>query len=327
MTEPLTVCTVSFNSAPYLRLNRRLGKALNPTADLRWIVAENSPADSSARLEHGEPGFDIIQGAGPGHIASYHHTLALRSCIERADTRFVLVLDPDLFVIRRDWVATMLAHMQTRGLAILGVPWHPQSKGKYRYFPAVHFSIFDTAKFDKAAIDFLPDYPDGEHDPRWPEGWHPDRDYFALSTMARWLARLPQLKARRRHYTDTGSRLYKKFVTGDAIRFEVLDPVFDAERERQRLSRAGRLLERVLPDELCYVPKGYDGANNAPFLSGIAGGETPKAWEQFLWQSAPFCFHVRRNLGPAQRGLGNELEIAERIVDALVAREASPTRA
>ena len=319
MTEPLTVCTVSFNSGPYLRQNRYLTEQLNPGADVRWIVAENSPKDSAARLLDDEPGFRIIEGAGPGHTPTYHHTLALRRCIDLADTRFVLVLDPDLFVVRPDWVRDVIGYMLARRLAILGVPWHPQS-GKYRYFPAVHFSIFDTSLFDKSAIDFRPDYPNGVNDPEWPEGWKSDRTYFAISPVARVLARLPLLQHRCRYYTDTGSRLFKRYIGDRSLRFEILDPIFDAAQRRRQLSFPGLLLECLLPDALCYIPKYYNQRCHSPFLPTLIDASVPDEWEQFMWQGSPFCFHVRRNLNTGARSSMDEIDLTGRIVYTLVAQ-------
>lgn len=320
MTEPLTICTVSWNSGPYLRQNRYLTEQLNPGADVRWIVAENSPEDSATRLGDDEPGFRIIEGAGPGHTPTYHHTLALRRCIDLSDTRFVLVLDPDLFIVRPDWVRDVIGHMLVQCLAVLGVPWHPQSSGKYRYFPAVHFSIFDTSFFDKSAIDFRPDYPNGTSDPEWPEGWNSDCAYFAISPVARVLARLPLFQHRRRHYTDTGSRLFKRYIRDPSLRFEILDPIFDTRKQRRQLSFPGLFLEYLLPDDLCYIPKYYKQRYHSPFLPTLIDASVPDEWEQFMWQESPFCFHVRRNLKTDARRSVDEIELTGRIVQALVAR-------
>lgn len=317
LDDDLTICTVSFNSATYLRQNRALTQHLNAMARVRWIVAENSPAMSPERLSASEPGFQVIQGAGPGHTPTFHHTLALRECVRRSTTRFVLVLDPDLFVLRPQWVDVVKAHMQERKLAIFATPWHPQSQGKYRYFPSVHFALFDTHLFDRDAIDFRPDFLDGVADPEWPQGWDADRQYFATSGVARALSKLPIpfLKKRRQYYTDTGSRLYKQHVCDPGLRFEVLDPVYDRHEALRHLSLPGRLLERALPDELCYVPKHYP-RSSGPFLTEIGATDVARHWEQFTWKSEPFCFHVRRNAGAKNRKASYEAEMVGSLLTA-----------
>lgn len=314
----LTICTVSFNSATYLRYNRALAEQLNPGAVIRWVVAENSPTDSRERIGSPEPGFDVIQGVGPGHIPAFHHTLALLECVRRTSTRFVLVLDPDLFVIRPGWIEQVIGHMCSRNLAIFGTPWHPQILGKYRYFPSVHFSLFDTDMFDRTDIDFRPDFPDGDADLKWPNGWDPEREYFVRSRLAKMLSRLPfkALHARRHYYTDTGGRLYKKYVDDPALRYEILDPVFDRIENIKSLSALGRLVESVLPDELCYVPKHYRD-DSEPFLIGKDLPDVPPYWEQFRWQGQPFCFHVRRNASAGDRNPEAEAELVATVVTRL----------
>ncbi|HED52099.1 MAG TPA: hypothetical protein ENI83_00955, partial [Gammaproteobacteria bacterium] len=59
----LTICTVSYESTEWLRLNLELVRRLNPDSGFRWLVAENSLADSTTRLGSDEPGFEVIEGA------------------------------------------------------------------------------------------------------------------------------------------------------------------------------------------------------------------------------------------------------------------------
>jgi hypothetical protein len=311
----LTLCSVSFHSAGFLRLNREAVAALNPGVAVRWVVAENSPANASGALAAGEPGIDVIDGAGPGHVPIHHHTIALAKAVAASSTRFVAVIDPDLYVVRRGWIEAAIAHMQARGLAILGVPWHPQSGAKYRYFPAVHWSLFDTERFPRAAIDFRPDYPDGASDPAWPHGWNEEAAWFSHSPLVRALARLPGLAPRRRWYTDTGSRLYKRHGGPGGPRFELIEPAWSRAALAARLSASGRVLEALLPDELCRVPKHY--AEHPGFIAPALGEGAPKWWEQFVWQGAPFAFHVRRNLDRAARAVGDELALARTLLKAL----------
>lgn len=221
----ITVCTVSFNSAIEVQNNVNLGRRLNPGCRVRWIVADNSPEDSPECL-HGEiDDVDVIPGAGPGYTPHYHHTAARAKTIALSRTRFVLVLDPDFFIIRQNWASDMVAHMQARGLAILGVPWHPQRTYKYRYFPVVHCALFDTSKFPKEEIDFRPDYPNGSDDPAWPGGYQEEGACFTVNPLTQLLTKLPSMKSRRTFYIDTGGRLYKKYVKDRTKRFELIDPV------------------------------------------------------------------------------------------------------
>lgn len=311
----LTICSVSYHSAPFLRLNESLTRRLNPGARLHWIVAENSPADSARRLGEQDQAFELLPGAGPGHIATYHHTLALRSCTDRSSTRFVAVIDPDLFVVRPGWVVEMIEHMKREHLAFIGVPWHPQSQGKYRYFPAVHFTLFDTGRFRRDDIDFLPDYPDGEADPAWSSGWTLESNFFVRSPIVRILAKLPMAAPRRQYYTDTGSRFFKRWVDERQTPHETLVPRWREPAPATSVLR--RAVQALMPDELSYVPKHYPEATFRTSADLAAAAQAlPAHWECFEWHQELFCVHVRGNLDRSARNTDSELDIATRLADA-----------
>lgn len=319
----MTLCSVSFHSAEYLSLNERLVRTLNPDVDARWIVAENSPTGTNFRLDDDDPRFTMLAGEGPRHLPNYQHTLALRRCTDQSTTRFVAVIDPDLFVVRPNWISDVIVHMQANGLALMGVPWHPQSLGKYRYFPAVHLTVFDTALFPREQIDFRPDYPDGDDDPTWPTGWTLESSYFVRSRTAALLARLPWFRDRRQYYTDTGSRLYKRWVDDPNVRYETLVPRWTAP-ENKRASRA--ILAALMPDELSYSPKHYPRASYDPYTMRTAVDELPPHWECFEWQRRFFAFHVRGNLDRQERQQEREHANVRRLVEVAIDAAASIDR-
>ena len=97
----LTICSVSFHNAAHLILNWELTKRLNPDADrCRWLIAENTPEGAEGRLRSADARFEQIPGADPRLVPNYQHTEALHDCLERADSRFVLILDPDSYILR-----------------------------------------------------------------------------------------------------------------------------------------------------------------------------------------------------------------------------------
>jgi len=152
-TNAVTVCTVSFHNAPHLRLNWMLADALNRDgSEIRWVVAENTPSGSKDRLTADDSRFKVIEGVGPEHVPNFQHTIALHKCFEFVTTRFLLVLDPDFYLVRPQWVDAVTRHMLSHDLAFFGVPWHPRFSDKYRYFPAVHCFFVDL---DRVGIDAL----------------------------------------------------------------------------------------------------------------------------------------------------------------------------
>ena len=71
-------------------------------------------------------------------------------------TRFLLILDPDFFIVRRDWIADCLAHMQAHELSFFGAAHHPRRPTKFRYFPSVMCTFVDLSRVDRHDLDFNP---------------------------------------------------------------------------------------------------------------------------------------------------------------------------
>jgi len=313
----LSICSVSFNSATELKRNIAISKFLNTETDLHWIIAENTPANTATPLSESVKDATVITGAGAGHSPTHHHTIALGKAIARATTRFILILDPDFFIVKNEWAAHMIRHMVSNKLSILGVPWHPKLLGKYRYFPAVHCSLFDTERFPQNNIDFRPDYPDGNSDPAWPGGYDPDQNYFAEKYISRLLSKLPFMKPRRQFYTDTGGRLFKRYIQDPAVSFELIDPIFDPSQYRRHFRWTTNLFEKLLPDELCYLPKHYRNMSDAGFLQRYVAESVPDDWQEFSWDGSPFGFHMQRTNNPNKRSREEELELLSRILEAV----------
>jgi GT2 family glycosyltransferase len=161
---------------------------------------------------------------GPTHkkrlygSASYHHGEGLNLCISNIKTRFLLVLDPDFYIVMHNWIRKVVSYMQEENIAILGVPWHPYRYRKWRYFPAVHCTFFDLSKVSKDILDFRPDY----------ETYPPVKKRF--SAIRKRLKRFDPLKMHRRKYincsADTGFRIYKRCYNDHSIKTECFTPVY-----------------------------------------------------------------------------------------------------
>src|SRR5215470_8766244 len=148
MNESITICSVSFNHAEHLRLNQDLVDKLNQNSQrsIFWIVGENSPNDSHYRLTSDEQRFQIIPGPKDVQKPNLHHAMSLNSCVALVRTKYLLVLDPDFYIIRENWADEVISYMTENGLAFFGVPWHPKYTSKYRYFPCVHCMFVDLGK-------------------------------------------------------------------------------------------------------------------------------------------------------------------------------------
>ena len=57
----LTICSVSYNSRPWLEINLDLAHRLNRHIDLIWLVAENSPVGSPLQVGSDSERFQVMQ--------------------------------------------------------------------------------------------------------------------------------------------------------------------------------------------------------------------------------------------------------------------------
>ncbi len=323
MAEQLTIGTVSFKNKAHIELNQRLTAALNPTVPLPWVVVENSPPDTADIFAPQAGAITVVAGVpfNPDHPrpASDHHAQALHKALPKVNTRFLLILDPDFYIISPNWVLAVPAYMQAKGLAVLGVPWHPRWFSKYRDFPAMHCMFIDLAQFDLADLNFAP-------------GSYRRKVKQAATDSAASVAPQRVLWARRlfRRVVASGSareRLYRLLVkplksvkgvivvnlrgrtkinktpdTGyafaqqckaKALPFEFIPVVFYRHEYPFRPRWLNRLIDAVVPAKNSIRPRQAGYYVGSGFRAAGLPDTTQYACEEFMWQGQPFGFHVR----------------------------------
>lgn len=271
----LTICSVSYESKGWLDLGWTLATQLNPAHRLRWLVAENSPASSEEKLLGSDERFEVTPGARspvvPVAPASYHHGASLNLLLPRVTTRYLAVLDPDYFILRRGWVDDVLGHLEATGVALFGSPWHPSRTKMFRYFPGPHCLFIDLERVPRDALDFLPD-----------EINRPRPAKTALS-------RLDPLQLRRRRLVgvarDTGWRVYQA-LRESSLSVECVTPVY-------RPSPVATWLEAWFPEHRSFVPKKTTSFTRRGFREAGWPDLDGLGWEEFMWRGEPFGFHVK----------------------------------
>lgn len=159
----ITICTVSFGHKELIEENMRFVAEMNPDADVKWIIVENTPDRVKERFETGgSHKVKVLKGVENNFTGlargSQHHASGLNMAIREADTKFVLILDPDCYIVRSNWINDVLCHMQKSDLAFFGIPYNPKRYLKYRYFPSLHSLFIDLEKVSGDEIDFTPQY-------------------------------------------------------------------------------------------------------------------------------------------------------------------------
>lgn len=229
----------------------------------------------------------------PAHYrASYHHADALNYFFktQRIDARYVLIMDPDFYVLREHWIAAMLSHMHRENLAFFGAPWHPRWYSKYRYFPCVHFMCIDTQQVALSTLDFSPTLP--QHNQR----------SLGIPTIIRKLFGIFYFMTLQRliigQANDTGTPIFKRFynVKKAGLLQPVMSPTINFVQAKLLQLPLMRWLESQLPDAWSYLPQKHDYYSNCGFKTCGLPDLSALQWEEFMWQGMPFAFHLRRFL-------------------------------
>jgi hypothetical protein len=150
----LTVMSVNYFNKEYLDIQIELVHRRNGYFP-RWMVVDNSFG-----CEHISCLFNTIEGipwVDHGSASgSYHDASALNKGMREINTRYVLIMHPDCFVVYPNYIQESLDHMQKNNLVFFGVPCHPRKASSYRYFPYTACMFIDLSKIDKDKLDFTP---------------------------------------------------------------------------------------------------------------------------------------------------------------------------
>jgi len=313
MAKELTIVSVYHNqlSKRLLELNREFTRAQNPASDFVWLVGDNTPQTFSDKISEKE--FTIVPNREDYHgLGSHQHAGAINKCLKEVKTRFVLSLDSDFYILRKNWIAEVLSYMKANNLAFFGVTYHTQDYSKYRYFPSVVCVFIDLEKVPLETLDFMPQMELKEIGGviRRDEGrkikkkvlrkkikrFFPAPLRFFLSKIMRTLD-IKQRKAVIGTGRDTSYRIYMRYGNDEKFDREYATVVFNPSRDPYFRAKVwislNWIIEKFLPDSLCYLPKKRDSYSAIGFKEHGFVDLRGFGWEEYLWQAKPFGTHIR----------------------------------
>lgn len=278
----LTICSVAYRARQCLELNDRLMRRLNPSVALpTWLLFDNNVEPEDA-IPGTDPRFSVTRWPGGEFTRGYDHALGIGRLLGRVRTRFLLILDPDCFVVMPDWIERVHAHMLDHDLAFFGTPINPRRHNSYRYFPYMVCMFVDLARVAARDLCFVPDV--------W--RWRTNAMYrLRLS-----VARMPKVGHAFRwllteQYRTNGWRIKAQFGRHPDVTHECVQPVWNIDEAIPRGS-AKRLLHTLTPAVVSPVPKRADYCSPIGFAAMGAPDVAALGWEEFVWKGRPFAFHV-----------------------------------
>lgn len=322
LTDELTICTVSYHSASLLDLNLSLTRELNPAANYRWIVVDN---DNDFQVDEPHP-FQLLKGdpcSNQGRVrGSYHHAQSLNKALEHVATRFVLVLDPDFFIIRENWIQDVLAHLASKDISLWGAPYYPHASWKRRYVPAAYCMLIDLEKIEKDKLDFTPELDEylalfesstmdllGILFGRIPaqlghmkQSILQDvtrvvlRNRFIAAPLSAWFPKrfYPNTNVSR----DTGFKIQNEYGASREHIVETLKPSYRSDLFTKKKSFWMNLFAQgyywLVPENLSIYPKRRDYSMLMSFKDfGLFDVRSEFGWEEYFWSDKPFAMHIK----------------------------------
>jgi hypothetical protein len=301
----LTIITVSYCHKALIEFNIEFVKQMNPDAEAKWIIVENTPKDENDRLEIGDFKEGIVVEGVPNTFmgvaaASYHHASGLNTALKKVETKYALILDPDFFIVRKNWINDVLVHMKINSLTFFGAPYNPKRYMKYRYFPCIHCMFIDLSKIDKGKIDFTPQYKQQNNSGNKKIITSHAKNNLVISFLENIKHHLRILLKRKSiigSSMDTGYKIFNDFYNLAAIKNECLQPVFGKNLPQIKPMylkwSTNLLVEKCLPENFCYIPKKIGYYAKKDFSKMGFWGVLERGWDEFVWKSTPFGFHMQ----------------------------------
>lgn len=298
-TEDFAIVTVSGPAdEPFVQLNIEAIRRKNSTDNIQIYVIDNGKFIENPDGIKSVLDATVVDGVAQrssipvSYRGSYQHADALGKFFKKQNIsqRYLLIIDPDFYVVMDNWIRDITDYMQKHDLAFFGAPWHPRWYSKYRYFPCVHFMCIDTNKVDIKTLDFSPHLPIKE----LASSLKPS----PIINIAKLLYFMTLQRRVIGKSKDTGYYIFKQFSSKHKI--GLLQPVMAVGinfiQAKLFQLRFFIFLEKLFPDRFSYFPKGHGYYTEKGFAEYGLSDLSSLGWEEFIWQNAPFGFHLRRFL-------------------------------
>jgi hypothetical protein len=279
----LTICSVAFRAKWCLDLNHQLTRRLNPDVPRpEWLLFDNN-IEPQEMMDPADPRFTVARPAQRDLEMGYEHALGITAIMGRVRTRFLLILDPDCFLVMPDWIRRVPEYMLEHELGFFGTPINPKRHNSYRYFPYMVCMFIDLARVSMQDLCFLPSV------------WN-----FRTNVtyrMRRAVAEVPKVGALFRwllteQWLTNGWRIRARFGSGGDVKFECAQPVWDVNKTLAQQGTVKRAIHRLTPGSVSPIPKQPDYCAPLGFASMGAPDVAARGWEEFVWRGEPFAFHV-----------------------------------
>ena len=143
----ITILSVSFNSS--IHLKRLMKNFLLKTAQLdniKFLIVDNTNGEDKALYTAFDKSYEvrIIKNNNRFKQRSLSHAYALDVGMKHIDTKFTLIVDPDIHIFYKNWDEFCIKKMDLNPRTVIGAPYPQWKLGKVHNYPSVVFMFFQT---------------------------------------------------------------------------------------------------------------------------------------------------------------------------------------
>ena len=143
----ITILSVSFNSSIHLkRLIENFLLKSSQLENIKFLIVDNTNGDDKALYTAFDESYDvrIIKNNNRFKQRSLSHANALDFGMEHVDTKFTLIVDPDIHIFYKNWDKFCIQKMELNKRTVIGAPYPQWKLGKVHNYPSVVFMFFQT---------------------------------------------------------------------------------------------------------------------------------------------------------------------------------------
>lgn len=175
--EALTLLSVGYYSWNYMRFLAFTASRLAESGWKEWLIMDNTPGEAEAALLRTLPGARVLpQALAEPSVrkAPYYksglwkndYSCAVNVLYKEVKTKYTLLIDPDVALLRRGWDRALVDEMERQGYDAIGAPYHPRKWRNYTGYPCVIFLLIRTELLQESNLDFCA-YSNNPLSSRW----------------------------------------------------------------------------------------------------------------------------------------------------------------
>ena len=155
----ITILSVSFNSSSHLkRLFENLSTKTAHLNNLKFLIVDNTNGQDKNLYSTFDKtnNLKILKNDNHSKQRSISHASALDLGMKNIDTKYTLIVDPDIHIFQEKWDQICIKEIELNKKTVIGAPYPQWKLGKIHNYPSVVFMFFQTNLVQNFGKTFYP---------------------------------------------------------------------------------------------------------------------------------------------------------------------------